>query len=122
VVTNPEVSSVRDADRVIGLAESSEKRRPVNLLINRIDAARVAKKDMLSVEDIVEVLGSKVIGIIPEDQEILTGSNRGTPVVISGQGAAAAAFKDVARRIVGEDVPLVMPKTGGFLQRLFGRG
>ncbi len=121
VVTNPEISSVRDADRVIGLAESGERVRPVSLLINRIDAARVAKKDMLSVEDIVDVLGGKVIGIVPEDMEILTGSNRGTPVVLTGKGPAAAAFRDVARRITGENVPLEMPKTGGFLQRLFGR-
>ncbi len=120
VITNPEVSSVRDADRVIGLVESAGK-GPAQLIINRIIAARVARKDMLSVEDIMEVLTSNVIGIVPEDEEILSASNRGSPVAISGKGAAAMAYRDIARRINGENLPVQMPRSGGLLHRIFGR-
>lgn len=120
VITNPEVSSVRDADRVIGLVEAHQK-GPAMLIVNRIDSARVRKKDMLSVEDITEILSSQVIGIVPEDEEILSSTNRGQPVVLNSKGNAAQAYRDIARRIVGESVPLTMPSTGSFWQKLFGR-
>ncbi len=120
VITNPEVSSVRDADRVIGLVEAHQK-GPAMLIVNRIDSARVKKKDMLSVEDITEILSSQVIGIVPEDEEILSSTNRGQPVVLNSNGSAAQAYRDIARRIVGESVPLTMPSTGSFWQKLFGR-
>ena len=120
VVTNPEVSSVRDADRVIGLSEALEK-DPAMLIVNRINPTRVKKKDMLSVEDITEILGAQVIGIVPEDEEILSSTNRGQPVVLNSKGSAAQAYRDIARRIVGESVPLTMPSNGSFWQKLFGR-
>ena len=122
VVTNPEVSSVRDSDRVIGLIESKEKDRTVHLIINRIVAARVKKQDMLSVDDIHEVLSTEIIGVVPEDEAILSSTNRGTPVALSGKGPASAAYADIARRVMGEVVPLQPPQNGGLLQRLFGRG
>lgn len=121
VVTNPEVSSVRDSDRVIGLIESREKDRAVRLVINRMVAARVKKQDMLSVEDIQELLSTDIIGVVPEDEAILSSSNRGTPVTLNGKGPAAVAYTDIARRLMGEQVPIMTPQ-GGLFQRLLGRG
>ncbi|MBX7212462.1 MAG: septum site-determining protein MinD [Thermoflexales bacterium] len=121
VVTNPEVSSVRDSDRVIGLIESKEKDRTTHLIINRLSAARVKKQDMLSVEDIQEVLSTAIIGVVPEDESILSSTNKGVPVALGGKGAAAVAYSEIARRLMGEDVPLQPLQSGGFLQRLFGR-
>lgn len=120
VVTNPEVSSVRDADRVIGLVESHEK-GPAQLIINRVIAARVKKQEMLSTQDIMDVLSTDIIGIVPEDEAILSSSNRGTPVVFNGKSPAAIAYRDIARRLTGEDVPLVEPQATPWWQRLFGK-
>ncbi len=120
VVTNPEVSSVRDADRVIGLVESKEK-GPAQIIINRLVAARVKKQEMLSTEDIMDLLSTDIIGIVPEDEEILASSNRGTPVAFNGTTPAAKAYRDIARRITGEQVPLVVPQAPSWWQRLFGK-
>jgi septum site-determining protein MinD len=120
VVTNPEVSSVRDADRVIGLVESSEK-GPARLIINRLVPARVKKQEMLSMQDIIDVLSTDIIGIVPEDEAILSSSNRGTPVVFNGKGPASQAYRDIARRITGEDVPLTQPQATSWWQKLLGR-
>lgn len=121
VVTNPEVSSVRDSDRVIGLIESRDKDRDVHLIINRLVAARVKRQDMLSVEDIQEVLSTEIIGVVPEDEAILSASNRGTPVTLNGKSPAALAYSDIARRLMGEQVPMLVPQGGGLFQRLLGR-
>ena len=121
IVTNPEVSSVRDADRVIGLVESQEK-GPAELIINRLVVTRVKKQEMLSMEDIIEVLSTDVIGVVPEDENILMSTNRGSPVALNGRTPAAMAFHDIARRLIGEDVPLQIQQNTSFLQRLFGRG
>jgi septum site-determining protein MinD len=118
VVTNPEVSSVRDADRVIGLVESQEK-GPAQLIINRTIAARVKKQEMLSLEDIMEVLSTEIIGVVPEDEAILSSSNRGTPAAY-GKSPAASAYHDIARRLCGEDVPLQMEVKESFLDSLKG--
>ncbi|GIV83452.1 MAG: site-determining protein [Candidatus Roseilinea sp.] len=120
VVTNPEVSSVRDADRVIGLVESHQK-GPAQLIINRLIAARVKKQEMLSTQDIMDVLSTEIIGIVPEDEAILSSSNRGTPVVFNGKSPAAIAYRDIARRLIGEDVPLTPPQPASWWQRLFGK-
>lgn len=120
VVTNPEVSSVRDADRVIGLVESREK-GPAQLIINRLVAERVKKQEMLSTQDIMDVLSTDIIGIVPEDEAILSSSNRGAPVVFNGVGPAAKAYRDIARRITGEQVPLETPKALSWWQKLLGR-
>ncbi|HEY3289382.1 MAG TPA: septum site-determining protein MinD [Anaerolineae bacterium] len=120
IVTNPEVSSVRDADRVIGLIESQEK-GPAQLIINRLVMSRVKKQDMLSVDDIVDVLSTEVIGVVPEDENILVSTNKGTPVALNGRTPAAVAFSEIARRLNGEDLPLKIGPPASFLQRLFGR-
>jgi septum site-determining protein MinD len=121
VVINPEVSSVRDADRVIGLVESQGK-GPAQLIINRLVPARVKRQEMLSAEDIVEILSTEIIGIVPEDETILSSSNRGQPVAFTAKSPAAEAYREIARRLNGENVPLKMPTdNSGFLSRLFGR-
>ncbi len=117
VVVNPEVSSVRDADRIIGLLESKDIRE-TRLVINRLRPKMVARGDMLSVEDIVEILSVKPIGIIPEDEGILVSTNVGEPAVL-GQTKAGQAFRDLARRIHGEDVEFpALEEREGFMARL----
>ena len=106
VITNPEVSAVRDADRIIGLVEAEEK-GPVRLVINRLKYEMVKRGDMLSVEDILELLSVELIGIIPEDENVLMGGNRGQPVSLDGKGQAGQAFRNIARRIRGENVPFM---------------
>jgi septum site-determining protein MinD len=121
VVINPEVSSVRDADRVIGLVESQEK-GPAQLIINRLVQARVRKQEMLSADDIVEILSTEIIGIVPEDENILSSSNRGTPVAFGAKTPSAEAYRDIARRLIGENVPLKMPQDNSSIwTRIFGR-
>lgn len=110
VVVNPEVSSVRDADRIIGLLEAREIRENF-LIINRLRPKMVARGDMLSVEDVVEILGLKPIGIIPEDEQVLISTNQGEPLVLKGTSPAAMAYMDTTRRIKGEEVPF--PQHGG---------
>ncbi|HEX8991802.1 MAG TPA: septum site-determining protein MinD [Anaerolineales bacterium] len=124
VVTNPEVSAVRDADRVIGLLEADEKRSPA-LIINRLNATLVKQHDMLSSDDVLDLLGVPLIGIVPEDEAVIVSSNRGTPVALDMKSRAGQAFRNVARRIKGEEVPfLEMEKQAGLwdrLQRMTGR-
>ncbi len=123
VVVNPEVSSVRDADRIIGLLEAREVRENF-LVINRLRPKMVARGDMLSVEDVVEILGLKPIGIIPEDEQVIVSTNQGEPLVLKGTGPAAQAYMDTARRIRGEEVPFRALEDAqgllGVLKRLFG--
>ncbi|MBW6394786.1 septum site-determining protein MinD [Thermus sp. SYSU G05001] len=123
VVVNPEVSSVRDADRIIGLLEAREIRENF-LIINRLRPKMVARGDMLSVEDVVEILGLKPIGIIPEDEQVLISTNQGEPLVLKGTSPAAIAYMDTARRLKGEEVPFRnMEEAQGLLsviRRLFG--
>jgi len=125
VVVNPEVSSVRDADRIIGLLEAREINE-VRLIIDRLRPAMVKRGDMLEVEDVLEILGVKLIGIVPEDEKILISTNIGSPASLddSSKIGAGTAFRDIARRIRGEEVqyPSYEPQ-GGFLaglRRLFG--
>jgi septum site-determining protein MinD len=108
IVTNPEVSAVRDADRIIGLLESEEK-GPGRLIINRLKPAMVARGDMLSIDDVLDILAVDLIGVIPEDESILISSNRGTPVAMSGLNGSSAsqAFRNVAQRLLGETVPFI---------------
>ena len=106
VVTNPEVSSVRDADRVIGILEAEDKKNPA-LIINRLNPAMVKQHDMLSAEDVIDLLGIKIIGIVPEDDSVIVGSNRGTPVSADGKSRAGQAFRNIAKRIQGIEVPFM---------------
>ena len=100
VITNPEVSAVRDADRIIGLVEAEEK-GPARLVINRIKPEMVRRGDMLSVEDILELLAVDLIGMVPEDENVMLSTNRGLPVVLDGNSKAGQAFRNIARRIKG---------------------
>jgi septum site-determining protein MinD len=129
VVTNPEVSSVRDSDRIIGLLDAkTEKamrgeRMEKLLLLTRYDAARSGRGDMLSVEDVLEILSIPLLGIIPESGDILNASNIGSPVTISNvTSVSARAYFEAARRLKGEVVPIkVPPEKNTLLNKLFGR-
>jgi septum site-determining protein MinD len=118
VVTNPEVSAVRDADRIIGLIEAEEK-GPAQLLINRIKPNMVKRGDMLSVEDVLELLAVDLIGLVPDDDEVVTSANRGLPVSLNGKSRAGQAFRNVAARLNGEKVAyLNLEEETGFFGRL----
>jgi septum site-determining protein MinD len=129
LVTNPEVSSVRDSDRMIGLLDSkterAEKGQRVekHILITRYDAARAARGEMLSIDDVLEILSTPLLGIIPESEEVLRASNLGAPVILSSAASAAArAYQAAARRLRGEDVPMSIPQDKkGLFDKLFGR-
>jgi septum site-determining protein MinD len=129
VVVNPEVSSVRDSDRILGLlasktrrAERGEGQVAQHLLLTRYNPARVAIGEMLSVTDVEDILGIKVVGVIPESENVLTASNNGIPVIVDTASPAGQAYSDTVARILGEERPLRfidVPKKG-FLQRVFG--
>ncbi len=106
VVTVPEVSSVRDADRIIGLL-SSNGIEDVRLLINRLRPELVKKGDMLAIDDTLEILGIDLIGVIPEDEKIFRSSNLGEPVVTDDTSLSGKAYRNVTKRIMGEDVPMM---------------
>jgi septum site-determining protein MinD len=124
VVTNPEVSAVRDADRVIGILEAEDK-GPGSLIINRLNPALVKKQDMLSADDVLDLLAIELIGIVPEDEGVLVGSNRGMPVSADPKSKAGQAFRNISRRLKGEEVPFLDLDSGGGLwgrlQKLAGR-
>jgi len=117
VVTNPEVSAVRDADRIIGLIEAEEK-GPARLVINRIRPNMVRRGEMLSPEDVLELLAVELIGMIPEDENIITSTNRGTPLVLDGKSRAGQAFRNIARRLNGEVVPFMDLNEESFFGRI----
>ncbi len=106
VVTNPEVSAVRDADRIIGLVEAEEK-GPARLIINRLNPQLVKRGDMLTADDVLELLAIELIGIVPEDETVVVSSNRGQPVAMDGKSRAGEAFQNIARRLNGEEVPFL---------------
>jgi septum site-determining protein MinD len=124
VVTNPEVSAVRDADRVIGLLEADEKRSPA-LIINRLNANLVRQNDMLSADDVIDLLGVALIGIVPEDESVIVSANHGTPVAQDPKSRAGQAFRNIAKRVRGEEVPFMdMDRQAGLwnrLQKMTGR-
>jgi septum site-determining protein MinD len=118
IITNPEVSAVRDADRIIGLIEADGK-GPAQLIINRLNPDLVQRGDMLDTADVVEILAINLIGIVPEDQAILISTNRGQPVALDGHSPAGQAFRNIARRLLGQDVPFMpLQPTTGLMQRL----
>ena len=129
VVVNPEVSSVRDSDRILGLlssktrkAESGEGGVPAHLLLTRYNPARVESGQMLGIQDVEEVLGLPVVGVIPEHESVLTASNQGVPVILDDGSNAGQAYVDAIARLLGEERPLRFteaPKKGLF-KRMFG--
>jgi septum site-determining protein MinD len=129
IVTNPEVSSVRDSDRIIGLLDSKTlkaergERVQKDLLITRYDPVRAARGDMLNMDDIVEILSIPLLGIIPESEHVLRASNLGSPVTLCAPTSEPGrAYWNAAQRLNGEDVELIVPSSKkGFFDRLFGR-
>lgn len=118
VVTNPEVSAVRDADRIIGLIEAEEK-GPARLILNRVNLGLIKRGDMLSHEDVLELLAVELIGIVPEDESVVVSANRGMPVALDGKSRAGQAFQNIARRIKGEKVPFMnLEEKDGLFSRL----
>jgi septum site-determining protein MinD len=124
VITNPEVSAVRDADRVIGLLEAEEKGSP-SLILNRLNPSMVRNHDMLSAEDVLDLLAIRLIGVVPEDENVIVGTNRGAPIALEPKSMAGQAFRNIARRMCGEDVPFLELDNKGSLwariQRMTGR-
>jgi septum site-determining protein MinD len=128
VVTNPEVSSVRDSDRIIGMLDSKTlraergERIDKHLLVTRYDAARAARNEMLKVEDVLEILSIPLLGIIPESEEVLKASNIGSPVTLNNPNSAPSrAYFDAAKRLRGDSVEVVIPmQRNGIISRLFG--
>ncbi|MBK8013895.1 MAG: septum site-determining protein MinD [Deltaproteobacteria bacterium] len=130
VVTNPEVSSVRDSDRILGVLAAKSRRaeldlEPVkqHLLLSRYDPARVERGDMLRVEDVLEILSIPLLGVIPESQAVLRASNTGVPVILDDKSAAGQAYSDAVGRFLGEDVEhrFTDAPRRGFFQKLLRR-
>ena len=130
VVTNPEVSSVRDSDRILGMLASKTQRaidgkEPIkeHLLITRYDSVRVASGQMLSIDDIQEILRIPLIGVVPESESVLNASNQGIPAIHMKGSAVAEAYKDVIRRFLGEsrEMRFTQPARPSLFQRLFAR-
>jgi septum site-determining protein MinD len=118
IVTTPEVSAVRDADRIVGLVEAEEKGNPL-LIINRLNADMIRRGDMLSTEDVVELLAIDLLGLVPEDKEVIIATNRGTPVALDGKAPSGQAFRNIAGRLLGQDIPFMAIKEApGVLGRL----
>lgn len=128
VVVNPEVSSVRDSDRVIGLLQSKTRRAEngervqEHLLLTRYSPARVETGEMLSITDVEEVLGLKTIGVIPESGDVLNASNKGEPVILSAESNAGQAYDDAVARLLGQERPMRFTTVDkkGFFSKLFG--
>src|SRR5205823_5598222 len=118
IVANPEMASVRDADRIIGLVEAAGKPEP-RLILNRLRPEMVKRGDMMDVADVLEVLGIELLGIIPEDETIIVAINKGEPIVHDKRARAGRAFFNAAQRILGEEVPLEeVVETPSLLERL----
>ena len=106
VITTPEVSAVRDADRVIGILESKEIRNPL-LVVNRVRQDMVKKGDMMSIDDIIDILAIQIIGVVPDDENIIISTNRGEPAVAEGKSLAGQAYRNITKRILGEEIPFI---------------
>ena len=119
VVTTPEVSAIRDADRVIG--KLHERGLPLRLILNRIRPEMVRSGDMLSVEDVTDILSAELLGIVPDDEEVIDSTNRGEPIVLSADSRLAAIYGKIARRLEGEIVPFTQLDAPSFFERLFGK-
>ncbi|GAC1411530.1 MAG: septum site-determining protein MinD [Candidatus Velthaea sp.] len=119
IVTTPEVSAIRDADRVIG--KLRERGLPIRLIVNRIRPEMVRSGDMMSVDDVCDILGVELAGIVPDDEEIIDTTNRGEPVVLSTESRLAAIYDKIARRLDGEIVAFTALNAPGFFGKLFGQ-
>ena len=129
ITTNPEVSSVRDSDRILGILASKSRRaengeEPIkeHLLLTRYNPGRVSRGDMLSMEDVLEILRIKLVGVIPEGQSVLRASNQGEPIILDISAGAGKPYADTVERLLGEERPFrfIEEEKKGFLKRLFG--
>jgi len=118
IVTIPEVTAVRDADRVIGLLEAEEL-APAQLILNRFDPALVRRNEMLDADTVIDLLAIDLIGIVPEDTRVFAAGNQGRPVVLDERSRAGRAFRNIGRRLTGEDVPFEALRKQTLFQRLF---
>ncbi len=118
VVTTPEVSAVRDADRIIGLLEANELKNP-KLLVNRVRIDMVKRGDMMNIDDIIDILAIGLIGVVPDDEKIVVSTNRGEPAITDDKSLAGQAYRNIARRIMGEEVPFMeLENDSGLMVRL----
>ena len=120
VVTTPEVSAVRDADRIIGLLEAHSV-DDINLVVNRIKMNMVRNGDMLDINDILDILGIKLIGVVPDDEKVISSTNTGEPVVHDLSSKSGEAYRRIAKRVLGEEVDFLdLSEKGGFLAKIKG--
>ena len=127
-MTNPEVSSVRDSDRIIGILQSKSRKAEngeqvkEHLLLTRYNPKRVTEGEMLSVTDVEDILAVDLLGVIPESQDVLKASNQGTPVILENTSDAGQAYSDAVKRLIGQDIPhrFLEAQKKGFLARVFG--
>jgi len=119
IVTTPEVSAIRDADRVIG--KLNERGLPMRMIVNRIRPDMVRNGDMLSVDDVCEILSIELLGVVPDDEDVIDTTNRGEPLVLTPESKLAAIYEKIARRLEGEIVPFTPLAAPSFLSRLLGR-
>ena len=118
VVTTAEISAIRDADRIIGLLESSEIKNPV-LIVNRLRPAMVKKGEMMDVDDIVDLLSIDLIGVVPDDEYIITQTNKGEPVIQNRKAPSGKAYLEIAKRVLGENIEVTIPgREKGFLEKI----
>jgi len=117
VVTTPEVSAVRDADRIIGLLEANDIKEP-QLIVNRIRPLMIKKGDMMTVDDILDILAIGLIGIVPDDENIIISTNRGEPAVADEKSKAGQAYRNITARIMGDKVPIMEIEEPGFMAKV----
>jgi septum site-determining protein MinD len=118
IITTPEVSAVRDADRIIGLIEAEDK-GPGELILNRLRVEMVKRGDMLNTDDVIDVLAINLIGIVPDDEKIVVSTNRGRPAVLENGSMAGQAFKNIADRLTGKEIPFMsLEEDNSFMKRL----
>ncbi|MBR2703977.1 MAG: septum site-determining protein MinD [Clostridia bacterium] len=120
VVTTAEISAIRDADRIIGLLDSSQIKNP-ELIINRIRPNMIKKGEMMDIEDIVELLSIELIGVIPDDEYIITQTNKGEPAVSNKKSPSGRGYMEIAQRIMGENIEITIPgRNGNLFSRIIG--
>lgn len=121
VVTNPEISAIRDADRIIGMLESAEF-TDIMLVVNRIQSDMVKKGDMLSIEDLLEHLCIGLLGVVPEDKRVLVSTNKGEPIILNEHSMAATAFNNIAARLTGEEIEFLTFEENTFWDKIRNLG
>ncbi|GAB4541843.1 MAG: septum site-determining protein MinD [Anaerolineae bacterium] len=118
IITTPEVSAVRDADRIIGLVEADEK-GPARLIVNRLRPDMIQRGDMLDTKDVIDVLAIDLLGVVPDDESIIISTNRGVPAVMENSSRAGQAFRNIAGRLLGQDIPFMeIEAPSSWLQRI----